>query len=307
MLLILLLRDKALPAIERFLSVHPASSFVSRENGLGPTDRAWELLREATHMEQYRAEDWRLCGRQRAEFEDFPFTSSDILGIADAYEWCLMPWGTDYTGIMIALVSADDHVIRQAKEILSQTQCADLTVSHYTRAEVANHKFRGAVFNRGLGVRGEGVWERNACPTAVVFTAEGGEFMKRKMFNEVQIISEDISNEANTGIPVRRQWIRMSAGAALLYYARFPYTVIIAAGDVNDDMFVDLLADSKKNGQDPLRFGLAALQSASWIYIPKTERLGDEIYINRNPQETAKLLADERVASAPRLTLRCFC
>jgi hypothetical protein len=62
MLLVLLLRDEVLPALERFVSVFPPSLFVSRENGVGPTYRAWALLREALRFQQFRPEYWRLCG-----------------------------------------------------------------------------------------------------------------------------------------------------------------------------------------------------------------------------------------------------
>jgi hypothetical protein len=148
MLLVLLLRDEALPALERFVSVFPPSLFVSRENGVGPTYRAWELLGETLRFQQFRPEYWRLCGEKRGDFGDFAFGSRDIPRIADAYDWCLMPWGTEFTGMMVALVSWDDRVIGQAKEILFATQCSSLIVCHYTVAEVASRQFRGAVFNR---------------------------------------------------------------------------------------------------------------------------------------------------------------
>ena len=81
-------------------------------------------------------------------FGNLPFRSNDIREIANSYEWCLMPWGSDYTSMMMALVSSDDHVIRQVKEILLETQCADLIVSHYTAAEVATHQFTGRLQSR---------------------------------------------------------------------------------------------------------------------------------------------------------------
>jgi hypothetical protein len=217
-----------------------------------------------------------------------------------------MPWGTEFTGMMVALVSWDGRVIGQAKEILFATQCTRLIVSHYTKAEVSNRQFKGAVFNRGLGVNGEGVWERNACPTALVLTAEGGELPTRDTPQAAEVIIEDFGLEED-GARIRWQWIRLSAASALVYYARFMFSVIITAGDLSDDMFSKLLAESKKNGYDPLRFGLATFESASWIYVPETPRVGDEVYINRDPQETSKLLADERIASAPQFVLRCFC
>src|SRR5271157_370252 len=156
MLLILLLRDETLFAFERFVRVCPPRSFVSRENGVGPTYRAWELLREGLRYQEFRFEDWRLCGEPRGDFEAFPFGSKDVPRIADAYDWCLMPWGSSGAVMMVAIVSWDDRAIRHAKQILFETQCASLIVSHYTAAEVANRQFRGAVFNRGLGVAGEG-------------------------------------------------------------------------------------------------------------------------------------------------------
>ena len=158
-----------------------------------------------------------------------------------------------------------------------------------------------------MGETGEGIWERNACATAIALTGEAGELPERKLPDEAKIISEDVSVHADLEIPVRRQWIRISTCDALMYYASFPYTLFIAAGDVDANLFSAFLEESKVNGPDPLLFGLAALHSASWIYVPQTDRLGDEIYINRNPQETARLLADERVADAPHFTLRCFC
>ena len=64
MLLVFLLREKVLVALERCLALLPAEVFVSRENGLGSMDRAWELLRQAERMQQYAQENWRICGAE---------------------------------------------------------------------------------------------------------------------------------------------------------------------------------------------------------------------------------------------------
>ena len=73
MLLVFLLREKALVALERCRAVLPADLFVSRENGGGSTDRAWELFPQAVRMQQYAEENWRICRAPKTGFGDPPF------------------------------------------------------------------------------------------------------------------------------------------------------------------------------------------------------------------------------------------
>ena len=117
-------------------------------------------------------------------------------------------------------MSSDDHVITQATEILSEKKCAELTVAHYTSAEVANRRFKGAVFSCGLGENGEGVWERNACPTAFVFTVEGGELPIIKTPEAAEIVGEDVERDSLG--PVKRDRICISARLRWADYAILP-------------------------------------------------------------------------------------
>ena len=209
--------------------------------------------------------------------------------------------------LMMALIASDNRSIRRVKDILIEEQCADLIVSHYTAEEVDNQQFRGVVFNRGLSETGGGIWDRNASASAIVYTGAGGDLTLGYMPDGVEIVSQDDSIDPDFNIRVTRQWLRISSDSNLLHYACSEYTNLIAAGDVDDNLFWTFLRESKAGDRDPLRFGLIALHSASWIYVPNTDGLGDEVYINQDSKETARLLADKRVSSAPQSAFRCFC
>jgi hypothetical protein len=59
--------------------------------------------------------------------------------------------------------------------------------------------------------------------------------------------------------------------------------------------------------RDPLHFGIKALESASWIYIPGTEREKLEVYVNNDPAVTTNLLQNKGLTSSSFFAHRSFC
>lgn len=305
MLFILLLRKETILILKQFLRLEEGVLLTSGDESERPAKGPLELLQDALSWPGHLQKSWRLISNSRGNQSGTLAKSNDIRAIARSCEWCLMPWGTDYPGLMVALISSDDDLTGQVIKALTETDSNELLVSRYDSSDIVNCRFRGAVFSSDSGPAAEAVWGLNDCPTVLAFTAGGGD-ISRKRLEGAELLAEEAANDPETGIKVARTWLRILDVDAMRFYARHAYTSFFVGG-INEKNLTSFFTRSREVGRDGLRLALAALESARWIYIPKTEAERDQIYIHQSSQATAKLFSDQPVTSAPWFILRCFC
>jgi hypothetical protein len=91
--------------------------------------------------------------------------------------------------------------------------------------------------------------------------------------------------------------------AALLHFVQNDPAVIVTAPGLNERFMwlaLQVFAEVAEHvNQDPLHFGLKALETVSWIYIPKSDDGKREIYMNNDPAVTTRFTQCEEMTHAP--------
>jgi len=261
---------------------------------------------------RFHARDWFLHGHQRGSETITPLklahqenvTYVEVLSYVDrlahSYSWSLLPWGVRYTGEMIAFLSSDEAVFAKITGAF-QGHHHDLHVSSYTEEELREKRFRGAAFHRGAEFRGQGLWKhgRGSSDSALVLGSCSIE-EPRKLPPNSEVVCEANGYQFQ---PILRRWIRVWDEPALLHFVQNDPTVIVTAPGLDERFMWLALQDfadvAEHVNQDPLYFGLKALETVSWVYIPMSDDAKREIYVNNDPAITTRFTQCNEMTHAP--------
>lgn len=320
MIAFLLLRESLLGLLENIhLTLLPDAS-LREEGGENPIARFADILKEALRY-RIHGRDWYLHGTSSGGeapkvlrvADNYDLRYLDLLSyvhsLAKSYSWCLIPWGVYGTGEMIAFISSDPEIFAKAMKYLTRGN-QDLFVSSYTIDELMGKRFRGAVFLCSAEDRSRLLWEKGGgSPNSMLIlnycTADRPSALPR----DADIVCEAPGYQI--GNAVRRRWIRVRSVAALQYYLANRYTTIVIPPGLDEHVLWLSLQDfagvAEHVNRDPLYFGVKALESVSWIYIPTNYDEKWEIYINQNADVTRTLLESEDLTRAPYFLHKYFC
>ena len=227
------------------------------------------------------------------------------------YSWCLLPWGVNYSGQMIAFASADDATFSKGLKLLQGPYYRDLHISTYTAQDLSEKRFRGAVFRcSSAEARAKALWKHGRGSCSSVFVLHySSESSTPVLPARAEIVLE--ANGQQFGNPTRRRWVRIPDEQTLIPYLACRDRVFVSASDVDQRVMWLALQDyadiAESINQDPLYFGLKAFESASWIYVPLNDDDRWEIYINHEPLVTRSLFDNEELTGAPDFVLNYFC
>ena len=102
-------------------------------NGEAPIARFGEILKESLKWQKH-ARDWCLYGTQcdgtgdelpgllqMAHRDDLrhPAVIAYVEKLCQAYSWCLVPWGVNGTGLMLALIASEDELLTKVMHYLA--------------------------------------------------------------------------------------------------------------------------------------------------------------------------------------------
>jgi len=226
-----------------------------------------------------------------------------------SYSWSLMPWGVQYTGQMIAFLSSDEAIFAKAAGAFQGAYLRDLHVSSYTEEELREKRFRGAAFHRSGTFRGQGLWKhgRGFSDSALVLNY-GSADSKLALPHDAEIVCEEPGSQL--GNPVIRRWIRVQGEAALIHFVQNDPSVIVTAPGLDERLMWLALQDfaevADHVNQDTLHFGLKALETVSWVYIPMSDDGRREIYVNNDPVVTTRFTQCDEMTRAPNFAHQFF-
>lgn len=318
MIACLLLRDQIAPLLECIHLAILKDASLREGNGEAPIARFSEILKESLKWKKH-ARDWCLHGTQTAgespallhmaNRDDFsyPEVVAYVEKLCQAYSWCLVPWGVDGTGLMTALVASDDVVFTRVMNYLGVGP-RNLVVSCYTLEQLEKKRFRGAIFRCPGDSSISALWEygRGSCESVLALSVEREDSVST-LPGGVEMISEEHGYQFGA---VRRRWVRIFDELALAKYVNGSGTIITAPGldeKVSWLALQDYAGVADHVNRDRLSFGLKALESVPWIYIPRHDDEMWEIYINRDPAVTSRLLQSEKLTLASHFSHRYFC
>jgi hypothetical protein len=311
-----LLREEMFPVLEAMQHLLPDASV--REDGEEvPVQRFTELVKEALHWEKH-GRDWHLHGtRLGNEIPVLKMAHQEGFSCLDGcayveklyqdYSWSMIPWGAYGTGLMMILIASEDEIFTKVMDYL-EILPRNLVVSCYTIGQLRNRQFRGAIFRSPVDSSVSALWKygRGSGEAVLALSVEREESVSG-LPSGVEMISETHGYQFGA---VRRRWVRILDERALTKYVNGSAT-IITAPDLNEKVSWLALQDfggvADHVNKDRLAFGLKALESVSWIYIPKHDDERWEIYINRDPAVTTRLFQSEVLTLAPHFSHRHFC
>jgi hypothetical protein len=314
-LTLLLFRDESIAWARRLpetLDPAGASEGETRKEALA---RFEELIGEGRRWARH-VYLWCLHGRHKleqsvvlSEFAGESYTYSAralvIQKLARTYSWCLIPWGGDFTSQMLAFVSTDETATNLAIESLRESGCSDLIVSRYTREDLEHNRFKGAIFSRKPASRAQGLWNHGiGSAGSVLILRSDADVTSFATHGTARPVLE--TRATVFGAPILRTWMRIEDEVGFLRYALDPFTAIITAPDLDESHMRHALESFEGVSRDALHFGIKALGSASWIYIPGTEREKLEVYVNKDPDVTTSLLQNKPLTSSSFFAHRFF-
>jgi hypothetical protein len=318
---ILLFRKKMLPAFEHLHYILPDAS-IREDEEERPIARFLELIKEALQY-QLHGRNWYVHGASKecGTPEMLRLAHNDnvsrqqvvkhVQELTEAYSWCLMPWGVNYAGQMIAFLSAEDTTFEKGLKFLQGTYYRDLHVSSYRDQEISEKRFRGGIFRSSSAeARAKGLWEygRGSCDSVLAL-----HYSSECSLSDLPLGAEIVyeAHGQQFGNPTRRRWIRVYDEAALLHYVTRRDRVLFTAPGLDERVMWLALQDyadiAESVNQDPLQFGLKALESTSWIYIPMNDDDKWDIYMNREPAAVSRFLESEELTHAPQFLHKYFC
>ena len=313
-----LLREEILSVLEGLHHMLPDASL--REDGeeKPAAQRFVEIIKEALRWETH-SRDWYLHGRPTGG--EIPsvlkMANQDGVSYLDGrayleelgqrYSWCLIPWGVYGTGLMMALIAPEDALFTR---IMKYLYVADLNllVSTYTMKQLRDKQFRGAIFRCSGDSRIRALWQygRVSSETVLVLSVDRLDAVSTPP-SKVELLAEAHGYQFG---PVCRRWVRISDERVLAEYVSNRAIIVTASGLDEKVAWLalqDFAGVADRVNRDRLSFGLKALESVPWVYIPRHDDERWEIYVNRDPQITEHLLSSETLTGSPDFTHRFFC
>ena len=314
----LLFRKKLRPLLEGISNALLPNASIRENGGERSAAHFVELVQEALQY-RFHGRDWYLHGVSTGEpapealklaHVDISFieVQSYIMKLAEAYSWCLVPWGVYGTGQMIAFISRDPTIFTRVKKYLVESN-QDLLVSSYGVEDLKEKRFRGAIFRGEDEHRSQHLWTwgRGNADSALVLTYDSNPPLPSQVPRNAEIICETLGYQFQ---PVLRRWIRVQDENALAHYLK-KRTAIVTAPGLDERLLWLALQDFAEVAnfvnEDRLYFGRKALETASWIYIPRHDDQGWEIYINRDQAMTTRFLEGGRLTCVPGFLHKYFC
>jgi hypothetical protein len=271
-----------------------------------------ELLQEGKRQGCHSG-SWLLHGARRAQSEaeivelagegySYLERSRVIRRLAGAYSWSFIPWGMDFTSQMLTVVTnGDADIATRFATSLETDGCTDLLLSTYSMQDLDDHRFRGAVFSRRDSSRARDIWSDGMgyMDSALVFKTAPSPSSdeERVLQTQVEVF----------GTSVQLGWVLARNEAEFLRHAVDPFTMIVTAPNLDKSDLSHAMQHFESIKRDPLRFGVRALRSAAWIYVPGTERSKSEIYVNNDATVTTKVFQNKRLLSSSFFAHRYFC
>jgi hypothetical protein len=314
----LLFRENLIPLLENIHYRLLPDASLHEEDEEKPMARFADLLKEARRYRSH-GRDWYIHGVPTADAPPpilkianrYDVSYVDALSyvekLAKSYSWSLIPWGSYGTGQMIGFISSNENIFNKVMRYLAEGN-PDLAVSSYTADDLSSRRFKGAIFFSAEEQCGRELWNHGHGPSnsIMVLSFSTGNVSPEPKSGEV--ICESLGRQY--GNPVWRKWIRVQDKHTLQDYLVRRETVIVTASGLHDQIMWLALQDfagvAEHVNRDPLHFGLLALKSASWIYIPTHYDEKWEVYMNQDPLITGKFLAGEELISAPNFLHKYF-
>jgi hypothetical protein len=315
---LVLFRKQLLPTLDYLYRVFLQDASLKEGTEEKSVESFFEIAKEALRW-RLHARDWFLHGKQRGSEAILPLklahqenvSYEEVLSyverLSHSYSWSLLPWGVQYTGQMIAFLSSDETVFAKTAEAF-QVHHRDLHVSSYTKEELREKRFRGAAFHRSTDFRGQGLWKygRGSSDSALVLNYASVE-NPGKLPPNCEMVCEAIGYQFQ---PILRRWIRVWDEQALLHFVQNDPAVIVTASGLDERFMWLALQDfgdvAEHVNQDTLHFGLKALETASWVYIPMSDDGKLEIYANNDPAVTTSFTQCDEMTHAPYFTHQFF-
>ena len=271
--------------------------------------------------------NWCLHGRRKREatwsgvtaepsFTSTPSRrSSSLREVAQLFEWSILPWGIDYTALILAFVTYDQRTIEKFNEIMSEVRDGDsflkdhvlslrafkagILLSTYTADEVDRGIYRGAVFTRLKSSVGRGLWLAANCandsPCALVRLQKGSMPEPLASCKVTEVVGVDAEV---LGTAVRHSCFRLLEERSLLTFAQYEGTAVIVPSEVGERHGFNLTRMWENIKGDPLAFGIHLLSFGEWLYAPSTPREHFEVFFHRDGNKTRDLLSSREVAEA---------
>jgi hypothetical protein len=318
MIACLLLRDELTPLLECIHLTLLKDACLKEGNGEAPIARFGEILKESLKRQKH-ARDWYLHGTQSedevpallpmAHRDDLrhPEVVAYVEALCRAYSWCLIPWGVSGTGLMLALITPEDALFRKIMQYLAVAP-RNLLVSSYTIEQIREKQFRGAIFRCPGDSSISALWEYGRGPSESVLALSVEQQGAVSILPaQVELVSEAHGYQF---APVRRRWVRILDEHALSEYVATRATIVTGSGLDEKVAWLalqDFAGVADFVNRDRLSFGIKALESVPWIYIPPHDDERWEIYINQDPQVTERLLTSEGLTRAPHFFHSFFC
>ena len=209
--------------------------------------------------------------------------------INGAFDWSIVSWGSNYTGLMIAITC--DQI--QLDRVLRDPAKKWMVVAVYSQSEITQRTQRGGIFKRPSELRGNGIWSKIVKTAKTPIALQG---MAAEPARTIEGTSRLLERVASVfGCSTRYEWLSIESESAFLNLARSPFTRIIVCGDLSPTEMERAIKEFEEVDMDIFRFGLVALKSATWIYIPQTVRDRNEILIHNDEARVADFLKNEHI------------
>lgn len=319
MIVFLLLRPSLLALLEGIHHTLLTDACLCEEGTEKPIGRFAEILREALRY-RLHGRNWYLHGTAIQEIRpkaltcvtrnDLPYQErlAFVEGMGSAYSWCLFPWGCYGTGQMIAFISSDAGVFAKVLKYLAAGN-KDLIVSSYSSEELKNEQFKGAIYLGTGNLVASELWKCTGISSESMLILTSHPEHRPQELKNAEIVLEATGHQI--GNPVHRRWIRVTDEGTLKQFLDGGNTIIVTAPNLNQRVMWLAIQDfahvADHVTQDPLYFGLKALESAAWIYVPPSADEKCEIYLNQNPEVTRRFLNSNNLATMRDSSHWCFC
>jgi hypothetical protein len=257
-------------------------------------------LLHGTQLDQLAPPNLDTIGRDYVEWREL---ATYVEELSRGYSWSIIPWGFQWHGLMIAVIASDQDIFRR---MMNYLRPADLVVSSYTLDDLKTMSFRGAAFSVPAEVGVGAVWRygRGLHRSALALIEERGHSVPA-LVGTAEVVCEERGDSCG---PVLRRWIRCKDEEATKTYAANWITV---APDTDEKVLwlaiQDFAGVAQEVNVDPLAYGLKAMQSASWIYIPRRGDIPWQLYLNQDAKATRSVLQSEDLQSGGYFGLKCFC